>query len=58
MENNLVLDILKKEQAERESRRASQKWGVANRNKLVKIIEHDGGEVSDQLWDLLLFNIA
>ena len=32
--------------------------GMSNRNRLVEILEKSGVEISNSMWDLLLFNIS
>ena len=57
MSDNIIIDILEKQEEERREQAKLQEWGVGNRNRLVSILESNGATITDCMWDLLLFNI-
>ena len=57
MNSNPIIAILEKQEEERKQRVSLQEWGVGNRNRLVSILESEGAVISNNMWDLLLFNI-
>jgi len=58
MEKNIIISILEKQEETRKEEVAKSEWGVKQRNNLVKLIEEQGGTVTNAMYDMLLFNIV
>ena len=58
MEQNIIISILEKQEEARREEAARSEWGMRQRNNLVKIIEDNGGTVTNAMYDMLLFNVA
>ena len=56
MSNNILIDIIEKQEQERKNQPMVE-WGIRQRNNLVKILEQNGINITDNLYDMLLFNI-
>ena len=56
MSNNIIIDIIEKQEQERKNI-PQVEWGIRQRNNLVKILEQNGINITDNLYDMLLFNI-
>ena len=57
MNNNVIIEILKREEQKRKLEAENQEWGIMQRNRLVEVLEKAGAIITDHLWDLLLFKI-
>lgn len=57
MNNNVIIEILKREEQKRKLEAENQEWGTMQRNRLVEVLEKAGATMTDHLWDLLLFKI-
>lgn len=57
MEQNIIISILEKQEEARREEAARSEWGIKQRNNLVKIIEDNGGTVTNAMYDMLLFNV-
>ena len=58
MEQNIIISILEKQEEARRIEATRSEWGIRQRNNLVKIIEDNGGTVTNAMYDMLLFNVA
>jgi len=57
MSNNIILNIIKQQEEQRQKQAELNEWGIYNRNKLVEILEAHGAKISDSLYNDLLFKI-
>jgi hypothetical protein len=57
MENIIIKILENKEKAKKEQAKQSEEWGISQRNKLVKVLEKEGATISNNIYDMLLFNI-
>lgn len=57
MESTVVIKIIEKQEAERRERALKCEWCLTKQRRLVEVIEQDGGDVSNYMWDLLLTNV-
>jgi len=53
--DNIIIKILENQENARKQNVKS--WGTYNRNKLVNVLEKSGEIISNNLFDMLLFNI-
>lgn len=56
MSDNILIDIINKQEQERKNI-PQVEWGIKQRNNLVKILEQNDVSITDNLYDMLLFNI-
>lgn len=57
MSNNIVIDILQKQEEQRREQAKQSEWGLSNVRTLTRILEENGANITSHMWDLLLFNI-
>lgn len=58
MSENIVIKILEKEETQRNTIAEQRKeWGLLQRGRLVEVLEKDGAKITNNMWDMLLFNI-
>lgn len=50
-----IVGILKSQEERIKAQQGN--WGTGNRDRLVNILEENGIHITDNVWDLLLFNI-
>ena len=58
MNTNIIITSLEKEERERKAIAEQRKeWGILQRNKLVTVLEQAGANVTNHMYDMLLFNV-
>ena len=57
MEKNPIITILEKQDRERKQRAAQSEWNLNRHRRLVDIIEKDGEQVSDYMYEQLYVRI-
>lgn len=57
MSNNIVIDILQKQEEQRKLQAKQSEWGLSNVRTMTNILESNGANITSHMWDLLLFNI-
>lgn len=57
MEQNPIIAILEKQNQERIQRAAQSEWNLNRHRRLVEVIERDGEQVSDYMYEWLYSNI-
>jgi hypothetical protein len=56
--SNLISKILENQKQEQEKiAKQRTEWGIFQRNKLVKTLESNGVNITNHMYDMLLFNI-
>ena len=55
--DNVIVKILEQKEQQLKEEAKQRSFGLSQLRKLNNIIEQNGGEISNYLWELLLFNI-
>lgn len=55
--NNVFVSAIINEENRCNNLRKNSEWGVRERNRLVEVLQNAGANISEWMWDALLFNI-